>query len=174
MKPNNFKKLPFGLTAFVGFIIILCLITWGSTSKATTPKPKKLGTWTTSPIIEVCNSSPVKLPKVIKAAMWWKKLGYSFEDIRPQTSTGPCVTGNLNGYIIIDELISSSFKPGTTWVYVHDNDEIKWAKVKITDDQNRIIEHELGHALGWAHVDIPGHIMHPNLQLGGWQTQGLK
>ena len=32
---------------------------------------------------------------------------------------------------------------------------------------NRLLEHELGHALGLGHVEEPGHMMHPIHSHGG-------
>ena len=38
----------------------------------------------------------------------------------------------------------------------------------------RILEHELGHALGWQDWNQIGHIMHSNWSQGGYNTKGLK
>ena len=40
--------------------------------------------------------------------------------------------------------------------------------------KQRVIEHELGHALGWVHHDQKYHIMHSNWHLGGFNASGLR
>jgi len=37
-----------------------------------------------------------------------------------------------------------------------------------------VIEHEMGHALGWMHYSAKFHIMHPNWLHGGYGHTGLK
>ena len=169
---NNLGQNSFGTAATVGIIILICLLGWGSMGKATTPKPQRLGIWESSPNIEVCDSSPMSLVKVEKAVQWWTKLGYSFGKVHPQRPNGPCVTGNMGGYITIGELKYPTASPGITWLHVH-KQHITWAKIELENTRSRIVEHEIGHALGWSHVSTPGHIMNPNLELGGWNTQGL-
>jgi len=38
----------------------------------------------------------------------------------------------------------------------------------------RILEHELGHALGWLDYNSTGHIMNHNWTLGGTRVDGLE
>jgi hypothetical protein len=38
----------------------------------------------------------------------------------------------------------------------------------------RVLEHEVGHALGWKHYPQKFHIMHPTWQLSGYESRGLK
>lgn len=40
--------------------------------------------------------------------------------------------------------------------------------------RQRVVEHELGHALGWMHYSQKYHIMHPNWFLGGFNATGLR
>ena len=56
--------------------------------------------------------------------------------------------------------------------------EMIWAKVffvknKITKHP-RIVEHELGHALGFRHLPTEGHMMHPVIPDGGWDDTLLQ
>tara|TARA_E500000331_G_C17079631_1_gene636324 strand:- start:33 stop:308 length:276 start_codon:yes stop_codon:yes gene_type:complete len=39
--------------------------------------------------------------------------------------------------------------------------------------RERVIEHEIGHALGWQHYNHKNHIMHPNWWYGGHNSYGL-
>ena len=40
--------------------------------------------------------------------------------------------------------------------------------------KSRVLEHEIGHALGWSHYDQKFHIMHSNWMLGGMNSKGLR
>jgi len=40
--------------------------------------------------------------------------------------------------------------------------------------RERVVEHELGHALGWDHCNKRHHLMHSIHDLGGWDTSGLR
>jgi predicted Zn-dependent protease len=37
-----------------------------------------------------------------------------------------------------------------------------------TGNKDRILEHEIGHALGWDHFNKRGHILHPRWESGGY------
>ena len=39
--------------------------------------------------------------------------------------------------------------------------------------RNRILTHEIGHALGWTHTEQQGHLMNPIYQRGGWYDGGI-
>ena len=45
-----------------------------------------------------------------------------------------------------------------------------------THSLEKLLEHEMGHALGMGHADIPNHIMNPvleNMRLMYWDIYGL-
>ena len=57
----------------------------------------------------------------------------------------------------------------------NDSQEIQWAKIYLKSNvKERVLEHELGHALGWMHTKQSGHMMHEKLIYGGWKDTGLK
>jgi len=51
---------------------------------------------------------------------------------------------------------------------------IQLAKIQLSSFDERVLEHEIGHALGWVHVGTRGHLMHPEWAKGGWNTFGLE
>jgi len=67
---------------------------------------------------------------------------------------------------------------GETALYLQgESHEILGARIYLrSGDGNSpgVIEHEFGHALGWKHFRKNGHLMHPALRNGGFDTQGLK
>jgi hypothetical protein len=45
--------------------------------------------------------------------------------------------------------------------------------IEIFQKRERVLEHEMAHAMGWDHLDVEGHLMHSNWQDGGWNTEGM-
>jgi hypothetical protein len=55
--------------------------------------------------------------------------------------------------------------------------EIFKAKIEIVSgwgNSERVLEHEIGHALGWGDNSQTGHIMNGSWSLGGFNSQGLR
>ena len=55
--------------------------------------------------------------------------------------------------------------------------DIVRAKIQILPKharKERVIEHEIGHALGWLHYRQKFHIMHPTWYLGGYDRSGIR
>ena len=91
-----------------------------------------------------------------------------------------CRSADPTGYILIHLVTQETFDPGDNLAVTHfyvDNDtrEIHWAKIFLKPNvQERVLEHEMGHALGWMHTKQLGHLMHEKLIYGGWKDDGLK
>ena len=93
-----------------------------------------------------------------------------------------CATGEpLFGQIMID-IPSSNFRfndhLGNTKTWFSEEDKrILKVKIEILEgwsDSSRILEHELGHALGWNDVNITGHIMNGVWSRSGNNVKGLQ
>jgi len=57
------------------------------------------------------------------------------------------------------------------------NELVVGARIEIradSYDRPLLLEHELGHALGWPHHNVEGHIMHRALGKTGKETSGLE
>ena len=62
-----------------------------------------------------------------------------------------------------------------THFYV-DNDtrEVNWAIIYLKNDiRDTVLEHEIGHALGYLHYNKINHLMNSKWTQGGWDTVGL-
>lgn len=145
--------------------------------------PTRSGSWRYPPNIILCHRGPVNMGRTEKAVGYWKRLGYEFGNIKiaPSDDYG-CATGQVPYSTIMIDIPSQGFKMGThlgttkTWRN-NDTGQIFKAKIEIMSawgDSERILEHELGHAMGFDDVHHVGHIMNGSWSLGGYGTEGLK
>lgn len=139
-------------------------------------KVTKKGQWQSDPSIIICGGAPITEERVRSAMAWWESRGYKFGPLIVKESNHPCHQSGMTGFITI-EPASSSFDYeylAITHVKTH-KDEILSAKIVIRgrSEKERIIEHELGHSLGWSHFNRRNHIMNPNWEDGGWSDTGL-
>ena len=145
--------------------------------------PTQKGYWSQPPNIIICPSAPVTIHRVQKALDFWEKMGYTFGTVHAATKEHMgCVTGTIPMYTIMIDLPSQEFDMqrhvGHARVgrYVKTG-EIVQVKIEVmynSGPAERIMEHEIGHALGWDDVHQPGHIMHKLWENGGYGAEGLK
>jgi hypothetical protein len=139
--------------------------------------------WRQTPNILICAGSDIKLDRVKKAVTFWDKLGYKFGPItEAELANYSCASGiPLTNQIIID-IPNQGFPFGNhlgttkTW-WRTDTGEILKAKIEIIggwENAERVIEHEIGHAIGWSDNIVTGHIMNKSWSLGGYGSRGLK
>ena len=167
-------------------LVTMFLLT--SLEHATEPKhedvisrsPKAYYRWKEIPEVRVCKSAPVSRSRVEKALRFWRNLGYEFDGPFFDDESAWCIGERDIGVITID-IIGQDFKEpnmAMTRVY-HDTRyaKIVGAQIQIKKSQagkDRVLEHEIGHALGWKHHPRRFHIMHPDWKEGGWDTKGLR
>jgi len=145
--------------------------------------PTKNGIWKEIPTVIVCASAPVKSERVKQAVDFWKMLGYNIGEV-VDTEVGDFSCERdivLYGDILIDVMDYNSNRGahlGMTRTWADTNSgEIFKAKIEVMSgwgDAERIIEHEIGHALGWRDYNQLGHLMHSEWSKGGYRTQGLE
>jgi len=149
------------------------------------PVPSLLAGWQEAPTVVVCDEAPISVQVLQKATDWWASLGHPFQQLRykePEPSGGrisPCSLNEPVGSIVIRRLSPQEWlaadSRAKTLVSVSDHSgEIQWARIALQDDvAPRVLEHELGHALGYLHVDQPSHLMHSSYASSGWGLSGL-
>ena len=143
-------------------------------------RPPQVGVWKLTPTVIVCEYAPVKREDIDKAVTFWERLGYRF--YRTQYKYDPlnkCQSDAPRGYIVIHlrtigvKMEESSL--AQTHFYVdNDTKEIDWAIIYIKDIRETVLEHELGHALGFLHYNRINHLMNKKWEMGGWDKDGLE
>jgi len=142
--------------------------------------PVQTAAWERPPVVRICRGAPVSETRVIKAVNYWKKLGYNFSYVIDDNSILGCARKPNWGEITISLIDNTFIEPNLAMTRVYKNTEtqtIKAATIYIKSDsatKERVLEHEIGHALGWKHHRKKYHIMHPEWQHGGHDATGLK
>ena len=140
-------------------------------------------TWQIKPDIVVCSDSRVSNLRIDKATEFWKTLNHDFGTVtRASRDNMACVTGEPDYGTIMIDIPSQNFDfsshLGTTKTWWRtDTGEIFKAKIEIKigwENKPRVLEHELGHALGYKDNNTTGHLMNHEWARGGYKKKGLQ
>ena len=140
--------------------------------------PIQKAQWKEPPLIRICKTTGIDLFRVQKAIKYWEMLGYEFGNIKVDYDAA-CMEPR-HGEIIItlpDGNINNEHIAATRIYTEKIRGNIAKAKIFIFPKyarRERVIEHELGHALGWQHYKQKFHIMHPDWLSGGYGHSGLR
>jgi len=138
--------------------------------------PIQNGEWLTAPAIVVCNSSVAEIHEIESAVSWWRERGYEFGQIVVNNPGQICSQSGMDGVITIEGPDAAfDFDYLAITHRKSSRDEILSARILLRgqSEKPRILEHEIGHALGWSHCNRRGHIMNPEWSRGGWNDSGL-
>ena len=188
---NDYTKL--GLMTFIYVLLIgfsICSLSTPSGASdyvsnhirvpAAYNTPPQAGTWFKTPTVIVCEYAPISKAQINSATDFWENLGYRFYTTQYKYDPlNKCLSDKPVGYILI-HLISSNIKMddsalAQTHFYVDNSTgEIDWAKIYMRSDVRKtVLEHELGHALGFLHYNRINHLMNEKWTMGGWDKDGL-
>tara|TARA_B100000131_G_scaffold251559_3_gene245178 strand:+ start:2484 stop:3059 length:576 start_codon:yes stop_codon:yes gene_type:complete len=136
--------------------------------------------WLESPNIIVCDEIRITRSRVHSAVRYWERLGYSFGDIEYNSDDEACRGGNASGNIVItipDQSFDFTNLAMTRCYFNSHTKEILYSVIQMPDAntrKERVLEHEIGHALGWGHSPRRQYMMNHNWELGGYDSTGLK
>ena len=144
--------------------------------------PPQVGQWHLTPTVIVCEHAPITQPQIRSAVQSWKNLGYRFFSTQyKHDPLNKCLDSQPVGYITIHRVTSEITTQNPTALaethfFVNENsNEIAWAIIYVRHDiKPTVLEHEIGHALGFLHFNRAKHLMNEKWIRGGWDTDGLE
>ena len=143
--------------------------------KATTKTIELRSFWTTPPDILICDKV-VSESRMRKAVKFWERLGYEFGEIIESNDPLNCINDNNNKIRI---MLPNSNHDMSNELAITLTDRILATSEAVSADifihsfatkKELVLEHEIGHALGWQHINQAGHVMYPEYKLIGHGT----
>jgi len=136
--------------------------------------------WTSMPSFIFCDESRITKGRARNSISYWRRLGYPIENVRYDASNIECIRDPLPGEVMI-KLVTSDIPihdnlAVTRVQYRTDTRQIQKAVIYVIggfSNYERLLEHEIGHSLGWSHYRRHYHIMHPDYGLTGHDSTGL-
>ena len=153
------------LSGLIGFAVGFCFRVGWEENKFI------LAQWDDDPMIVVCPDSQITPYRVGLAVDWWGIRGYDFAYIHWDNDNQICSKGTfVPGMIFIraeGKLLPDTYAMTTRLALAG---KMKSASITLPNEHKympRLLEHELGHSLGFTHVEQQGHMMHPIHEHGG-------
>jgi hypothetical protein len=144
------------------------------------PKLEQTAKWRKPPDVRVCYNLPIFRYKIERALMFWRYLGYEFGEITYDDTSEYCTGNRTDGAIVImpnRRYLGDGKYAIATRYSVERAGKITGARIEIAMmayGEDLLLEHEIGHALGWTHSPTKGHIMYPYLKQSGTNSDGLR
>jgi len=143
--------------------------------------PVQAGVWARTPTVIICMYAPVERQQADKAVNFWTNLGHPFFNTQYKYDPlNKCLAKEPVGYITIhlvhQELHLDPASLAETHFFVSDaTGEIEWATIYMRSEiKETVLEHEIGHALGYLHYNKINHLMNSKWTQGGWDKNGLE
>ena len=139
------------------------------------------GWWAEPPAVRVCAGSGVTRTRIQGAIDYWERLGYEFRGPWMDDGSPICRGDGLRGEIqvmIVNNDVPIGDNLAVTRTYTdRRTGEIQRAQVYLfpaNATKPYLLEHELGHALGWAHFNRYLHVMNRDYREVGSDSTGLR
>ena len=135
--------------------------------------------WAMNPVVKVCKVLTISNSRVEKALDYWRKLGYSFEEVIYDDESISCAGTPSFGEIIItipDQGFDYDKIAITRRTINRDLDIMIHAQIFLQEKEvtkERVLEHEIGHAFGWNHTSRRYHLMNEVWEQGGHDSTGI-
>ena len=129
--------------------------------------------WDRSPIIANCYGPDFSELQMVRAIHYWTVRGHNIAFYEHNPPKSICESDDMiHGFIVLRKAKWYELSPETlaSTKRMTSNFTIKSATITYrSGSQNLSLlnEHELGHALGYAHLEEKGHIMHPLYSMMG-------
>ena len=126
-----------------------------------------------------CESSGISRSRASQGISYWRRLGYPIDNVRYVDDAPECHGEGPAGTVVIrlvDNTIPIGSNLAVTKVFFYkDTKQIIRADIHLISgyaNRARLIEHEIGHALGWKHYNRHLHIMNSEYDNTGHDSTG--
>jgi len=140
--------------------------------------------WIDRPTIKICPGAGITESRVRTALSFWEDIGYTFGPITRVSHREACLPqrGEIVFRLPTQQEITSAIEVGRLGVTKTSFSTLTRSIVTAeiffqhihASSKLKIVEHEIGHALGWRHHNRKGHIMHHTLESTGWSSVGVE
>ena len=142
--------------------------------------PEITGFWAFKPTVKVCKVASISDARVRRAISYWERLGYKFDEVIYDDESMSCAMGPRFGEIVITLLdqtfdwsklaVTRTARNTITGFIIHSKIQLP----PVNQTKERVLEHEIGHALGWGHTFRTQHLMNENWIRGGHDSTGMR
>ena len=135
--------------------------------------------WNKKPVLVNCYGEDLPVHRVKAAISFWKRYNFHFDRYVHRPLDKFCDMNFAKGYIVIkkdngkyiqkndNRTLAATKRNYSAFIITSAEIHMKYG----THDLEKLLEHEIGHAIGMGHTDAKGHIMNPvleNMRLMYW------
>ena len=131
----------------------------------------RIAAWKYPPIVVDCTFGALDKERMDEAIKYWDDLNHKVGFVEMNPSSKVCMNNQIHGFIIIKNAELKWPTIGKTYREGSRIGIIESALIHLSIGEAnlpRLLEHELGHAFGYSHLDIDGHIMNSNYDYSGY------
>ena len=127
--------------------------------------------WDSAPVVINCYGKEFNQAYIARGVDYWITRGEEISFVESSYIPSACKPDSIDGFIILKKASRGQLKDSTL-AQTERRTSVMKGMISATIyfqpgayKLDYIIEHELGHAFGYTHVDIEGHIMHPSFNM---------